>query len=125
VLQDKEGHAIYKQRGAITSDVRYTSEPIHCARPLNSKRHLRLADTYVGVYSSWEVPFKLTITRDGSTLVAQPTRQPSFPLEATAQEKFKLESRGIVLEFDLAKSQMTLKQEVGPLFSQKKTNRHE
>lgn len=66
-------------------------------------------DKYVGVYSSPEVPFKLTITRDNSTLVAQPTGQPAFPLEAIAQDKFKLESRGVVLEFDAAKTQLTFK----------------
>jgi CubicO group peptidase (beta-lactamase class C family) len=64
---------------------------------------------YVGVYSSLETPLKLTVTRDGSTLQAQATGQPSFPLEATAQDKFKIESRGIVLEFDAAKNQLTFK----------------
>ncbi len=66
-------------------------------------------DKYVGVYSSPEVPLKLTITRDGSTLQAQATGQRSFPLEATAQDKFQIESRGIVLEFDHAKNQLTFK----------------
>ena len=64
-------------------------------------------DKYVGVYSSPEVPFKLTITRDKSTLVAQPTGQPASSLEAIAQNKFKLESRGVVLEFDAANTQLT------------------
>jgi CubicO group peptidase (beta-lactamase class C family) len=64
-------------------------------------------DKYVGVYSSPEVPFKLTITRDKSTLVAQPTGQPASPLEAISENKFKLESRGVVLEFDAAKTQLT------------------
>ena len=66
-------------------------------------------DKYVGVYSSTGVPFKLTITRDNSTLVVQPTGQSAFPLEAIAQDKFKLESRGVVLEFDAAKTQLTFK----------------
>ncbi|HEX5885167.1 MAG TPA: serine hydrolase domain-containing protein [Pyrinomonadaceae bacterium] len=66
-------------------------------------------DKYVGIYSSAGVTFKLTITRDKSTLVAQPTGQPAFPLEAIAQDKFKLESRGVVLEFDAAKTQLTFK----------------
>ena len=79
-------------------------------------------DKYVGVYSSPEVPFKLTITRDKSTLVAQPTGQPAFPLEAIAQDKFKLESRGVVLEFDAAKTQLTFKEAVGTFFSRKKTD---
>ena len=66
-------------------------------------------DKYLGVYSSPEVPFKLTITRDGSTLFAQPTGQPSFSLEAAAQDKFKLDSRDVVMEFDAAKNQLTFK----------------
>jgi D-alanyl-D-alanine carboxypeptidase len=66
-------------------------------------------DKYVGVYSSPEVPFKLTITRDKSTLVAQPTGQPASSLEAIAENKFKLESRGVLLEFDAAKTQLTFK----------------
>ena len=66
-------------------------------------------DKYVGVYSSPEVPFKLTITRDKSTLVAQPTGQPASSLEAIAENKFKLESRGVVLEFDAAKTQLSFK----------------
>jgi D-alanyl-D-alanine carboxypeptidase len=66
-------------------------------------------DKYVGVYSSTGVPFKLTITRDGSTLLAQATGQPSIPLEAVAQDQFKFEPRGLVLEFDAAKTQMTFK----------------
>jgi hypothetical protein len=66
-------------------------------------------DKYVGIYSSPGVSFKLTITRDNSTLVAQPTGQPAFPLEAIAQDKFTLESRGVVLEFDAAKNQLTFK----------------
>lgn len=66
-------------------------------------------DKYVGVYSSSGVSFKLTITRDNSTLVAQPTGQPAFPLEAIAQDKFKLESREVVLEFDAAKTQLTFR----------------
>jgi len=66
-------------------------------------------EKYVGVYSSPETTLKLTITRGGSTLQAQATGQPFFPLEATAQDKFKIESRGIVLEFDAAKNQVTFR----------------
>jgi hypothetical protein len=40
----------------------------------------------------------------------QPTGQATFLLEATAQDKFKNESRGLVLEFDASKNQMTFKQ---------------
>ena len=70
---------------------------------------VEVLDKYVGTYSSPGVPLKLTITRDGSTLLAQPTGQSAFPLESTAQDKFKLEARGIVFEFDAAKAQVTFK----------------
>ncbi|HEX8174950.1 MAG TPA: serine hydrolase domain-containing protein [Pyrinomonadaceae bacterium] len=67
-------------------------------------------DKYVGVYSSPGFPLKITVTRNGATLQAQATGQSSFPLDATAQDKFKFEPAGIVMEFDAAKNQMTLKQ---------------
>ena len=68
-----------------------------------------ILEKYVGVYSSPGTPGKFTITREGATLHAQPTGQSSFPLEATAADKFKFERAGIVLEFDAAKNQMILK----------------
>jgi hypothetical protein len=52
---------------------------------------------------------KFTVTRDGATLYVQPTGQSAAPLEATAQDKFKIDPAGIVLEFDAAKNQMILK----------------
>jgi CubicO group peptidase (beta-lactamase class C family) len=67
-------------------------------------------DKYVGVYASPGFPLKITVTRQGPTLQAQATGQSSFPLDATAQDKFKFEPAGIVIEFDAAKNQMTLKQ---------------
>ncbi len=74
-------------------------------------------DKYVGVYSTPEAPVKFTITRQGATLYAQPPGAGSaVPLEATAQDKFKLDNgtaAGIVFEFDAAKNQMTIKRSGG------------
>src|SRR6266566_221695 len=56
-------------------------------------------DEYVGVYSSPEAPVKFTITREGATLYFQPGAQSAVPLEATAEDKFKIEPV-IVIEFD-------------------------
>lgn len=74
-------------------------------------------DTYVGVYSIPGAPAKFTITRNGPTLYAQPPGAGSaVPLEATAQDKFKIDNGapvGIVIEFDVAKSQMTIKRSGG------------
>jgi CubicO group peptidase (beta-lactamase class C family) len=74
-------------------------------------------DKYVGVYSTPEAPVKFTITREGATLYAQPPgAQSAVPLEATAQDKFKIDNgtpAGIVIEFDAAKNQMTIKRNGG------------
>jgi len=63
--------------------------------------------------SSPGAPVKFTVTRVGTTLYAQPPGAGSaVPLEATAQDKFKLDNVtpvGIVFEFDTAKNQMTIK----------------
>lgn len=66
-------------------------------------------DTYVGVYSILGAPVKLTVTRDGATLFIQMTGQSAIPLEPTAEDKFKVESAGLVVEFDAKKGQMIQK----------------
>ncbi len=65
-------------------------------------------DKYVGVYSVPKVPVKFTVTRDNATLFVQMTGQSAARLEAVAQDEFKIESVGIVIEFDAAKGQMIL-----------------
>ncbi|MBD2757435.1 serine hydrolase domain-containing protein [Spirosoma validum] len=65
-------------------------------------------DKYAGAYSFPGAPAKFMITRDGATLYAQPPGQSAIPLEATAQDKFRIESVGIVIEFDTAKNQMMI-----------------
>lgn len=74
-------------------------------------------DKYVGVYSMAGAPAKFTITREGTTLFAQPPgAQTAVPLEATARDKFKIDNgtpTGIVIEFDTAKNQMTIKRNGG------------
>ncbi len=74
-------------------------------------------DKYVGAYSMPGAPAKFTITREGATLYAQPPgSQTAVPLEATAQDKFKIDNgtpTGIVIEFDATKNQMTIKRNGG------------
>lgn len=67
-------------------------------------------DQYAGVYSSEQLPVKITITRESNRLIAQGTGQPSFPLEATAQDQFKFEQAGIVMIFQPTEKKMILKQ---------------
>jgi len=69
-----------------------------------------ILDRYVGEYSSTQLPLKITITKEGSSISAQATGQSAFPLTATATNVFKFDPAGVVLEFDESKNQMTLKQ---------------
>lgn len=67
-------------------------------------------DKYPGVYSSTQIPIKITVSRENNTLVAQGTGQASFPLEATEKDKFRFELAGIVMEFNPESKTMILKQ---------------
>ncbi len=70
-------------------------------------------DKYLGVYSSTQLPLKISITKDDTKLIAQATGQSSFPLEPTEKDKFQFEQAGIVMEFNPAKNEMILKQAGG------------
>ena len=65
-------------------------------------------DKYLGVYSSSQIPLKITITKEGSTLIAQGSGQPSFPLEATGKDKFKFDLAGAEFEFNPNEKTMVL-----------------
>jgi CubicO group peptidase (beta-lactamase class C family) len=67
-------------------------------------------DKYLGVYSSTQIPLKITITKNTTTLISQATGQSSIPLEATEKDKFKFDPAGIKMEFNPDKNEMTLKQ---------------
>jgi D-alanyl-D-alanine carboxypeptidase len=64
-------------------------------------------DRYVGVYSVPGTPVKVTVTRNDATLYFQPARESAVPLEATAEDKFKIDPF-VVFEFDAAKGEMTI-----------------
>ena len=67
-------------------------------------------DQYLGVYSSADFPLKVTISKDGSTLMAQATGQPSFALEAYEPDKFQFDQAGVKLEFIPKDDTMILRQ---------------
>lgn len=67
-------------------------------------------DKYFGVYSTPAFPLKLTISKDGNTLIAQGTGQPSFPLEYIGDNKFKFDAAKLELEFLPDQNKMILKQ---------------
>lgn len=72
-------------------------------------------DKYLGVYASKQIALKITITKDGNTLVAQGTGQPAFPLEATDNDKFKFDQAGAKFEFNPTEKTMILFQGGGQI----------
>lgn len=67
-------------------------------------------DKYLGVYASPQIPLKITITKNGTTLMAQATGQDSFPLDAAEEHNFTFEMAGIEIEFKPKAKQLILKQ---------------
>lgn len=67
-------------------------------------------DRYAGTYASAQMPFKLTMTPEGTTLRGEATGQGSLLLEPVSQGVFKFDPAGIRIEFDAAKPAFTLKQ---------------
>jgi len=67
-------------------------------------------DSYLGTYGSSQIPIKINITKKESTLIAQATGQPSFPLEPTASNVFKFDPAGVMIEFNAEKKELILKQ---------------
>ncbi len=70
---------------------------------------------YLGVYSSKQIALKITVTKDGNTLIAQGTGQPAFPLEATEKDKFKFDRARAKFEFNPAEKTMILFQGGGQI----------
>jgi D-alanyl-D-alanine carboxypeptidase len=76
---------------------------------------------FPGVYSSPQIPIKLTITEKEGKLFGQGEGQPAFPLEATAKNVFKFEPAGIVIIFNPEKEEFVLEQSGGKFsFSREK-----
>ena len=67
-------------------------------------------DKYLGVYSTKQIPIKITITKEGTDLFAEATGQEKFPLTTGAKDTFTFAPAGIELVFDSTKNEMTLKQ---------------
>jgi CubicO group peptidase (beta-lactamase class C family) len=79
-----------------------------------------ILDSYVGTYTSPDLPLDLTVTREGKTLIAQGTGQSPFTLDAVSTTKFEYKMAGIELEFFPEKNEMILKQGGGSFLFTKK-----
>jgi CubicO group peptidase (beta-lactamase class C family) len=66
-----------------------------------------ILDRYVGVYVVAGTSRRVTFSRDGQTLFFQPAGESAVPIEATAENKFKIDPF-VTFEFDEAKGQLTI-----------------
>lgn len=69
-----------------------------------------LLKKYEGVYSSKDIPIKLTIKIMGGKLTGQGTGQQPFPLEAINDDEFTFAQANITIRFMKGKDELTLKQ---------------
>lgn len=67
-------------------------------------------DKYLGNYSSSQMPLKIAITKNNTTLIAQATGQGPISLEAKGGDKFVFDAAGITMQFEPAKNSFTLTQ---------------
>ncbi len=67
-------------------------------------------EKYLGTYSSEQIPPKIIISKEGSTLLAQATGQSAFPLEPTSIDIFAFEQAGVKIEFKTRTEEMIMKQ---------------
>jgi len=67
-------------------------------------------ERYPGVYSSPQIPVKITLFNNNGKLFGQGTGQSAFPLEATAKDNFKFETAGITIRFDPVKPEFVMEQ---------------
>ena len=78
-------------------------------------------DKYTGTYSSKQLPIKIVFTKDGTSLIAEPTGQDKITLSNTGKDTFNYDAAGAEFTFDTAKGEMTLKQGGGSfLFTKEK-----
>ncbi|SEG12980.1 hypothetical protein SAMN05421847_1487 [Halpernia humi] len=81
----------------------WTSDKLVKQDPIN------LSD-YLGVFSSKELPIKITTTTENDQLLIQATGQPSVPLEYVGKNKFTFTQAGLDIQFDADKKGFTLMQ---------------
>jgi serine-type D-Ala-D-Ala carboxypeptidase/endopeptidase len=84
----------------------YTPEPVTNIFQVTSQD----LDKYLGIYSSKQLPIKITFTKNNLNLIAQATGQNTLTLQATEKDKFIYTEEGIILEFNPIEKTMILRQ---------------
>ncbi|WP_428329882.1 serine hydrolase domain-containing protein [Mucilaginibacter sp.] len=93
--------------GALTI---YFNMPYNIPEFKNIQLKTEDLDKYLGNYSSSQIPLKIAVTKNNTTLIAQATGQGPLELEATDTNKFIFRAANIVMLFDPAKKTFNLAQ---------------
>ena len=67
-------------------------------------------DRYAGTYASAQIPLKIVVTHEGTTLKVQATGQPGIAVDAVSPGVFKFDAAGLRMEFDATQPTFKLKQ---------------
>ena len=59
---------------------------------------------YLGVYSSPDLPMKITVTENNGTLVLEAEGQPALPVESEGGGEFSMEEAGLSIQFNAEKN---------------------
>jgi len=98
-----------------------TLDPDHVFPDVNSANNVWTAttsvlekdiilDPYFGTFSSKQIPLKINFFEEKNILMSKATGQQAFPLETAGTDKFKFTQAGIEIQFNEAKSEITLSQ---------------
>jgi hypothetical protein len=90
--------------GMSKADMKKKSEPKFDASKLKSED----LDKYLGEYTSIAMPIKISVSKEGMTLMLEAAGRPKIGLIATGNNRFELKEMGLALEFDPAKKEMNL-----------------
>lgn len=67
-------------------------------------------DQYAGIYSSQQIPLKLTVSRKDKNLLVQATGQPALRLTPVEKDVFKYDAAGVTVQFKPQDNSLTLLQ---------------
>jgi hypothetical protein len=76
----------------------------------NGLEKVAVLDEYLGVFSSKEVPIKITFTDDKGVLTGEAEGKGSFALENVGKDKFKIVGAPVEITFNETKTEMSLVQ---------------
>jgi hypothetical protein len=109
-------HASTEEIETITLDPDHALPDVNTANNVwnSDKSELEKAvilDSYLGLFTSKQIPIKLTFTEDNGALVGTPEegQGPKLSFEVIGKDKFGAEQVGVELQFNESKNEFTLK----------------